>query len=207
MGRPAGRKNADHAEKRAELCRSLVPHLLTDGRPTSLRELARQAGVSVPTLRHYFGDRDGVVAAVMERSHVDFQPMLRGFSVSDQPVRQSLKHYLQLLLMGWKMGDLSKLITGSLVVGLEGRHTGHAAVDHVLEPTLQTLEKRLATHVERGELRADLDVRAGALMILSPLLLGLWHQEGLDGVQCRPLDLEALIERVVDGFLDGHGTA
>ena len=42
-----------------------IDHAPNAGPTASMRELAGAANVSVPTLRHYFGDRDGVVVAAM----------------------------------------------------------------------------------------------------------------------------------------------
>jgi hypothetical protein len=38
-------------------------------------------------------------------------------------------------------------------------------------------------------------------MLLSPVVLGLLHQDSLGGAQCRPLELPRFLETHVDAFL------
>jgi len=205
VGRPSGSRNRAYDDRRLTLCRALVPHLMVDGHPATLSDLARAAEVSVPTLRHYFGDRDGVALAVIEQAHQDIESFLASWKQSELPVRDALVSFLSSLVFGWRSSPLGTLFVGGLTMGLEDAEKGHGAVNHVLEPTLQTLEARLGVHRERGELAHGLDLRVGALMLVSPVVLALLHQDGLDGAACRPLDVDALVEQVVDGFLRGYG--
>src|SRR4029453_8388425 len=66
MARTSGSRNRDYDEKRVALLKHLDARLadLSKARP-SFREMAAAAGVSVPTLRHYFRDRDGVLQAYL----------------------------------------------------------------------------------------------------------------------------------------------
>ena len=67
MSRTSGSRNRDYDTKRQELLKRIGVRLtdLSQGRP-SFRELAAAAGISVPTLRHYFKDRDGVLEAFLD---------------------------------------------------------------------------------------------------------------------------------------------
>jgi hypothetical protein len=71
---------------------------------------------------------------------------------------------------------------------------------HALEPLLQTGESLLRQHQERGELELP-DVRHASLMLLSPVVLALLHQDSLLGGQCRQLAVPQLLETHVDAFL------
>ncbi|MCB9670010.1 MAG: TetR/AcrR family transcriptional regulator C-terminal ligand-binding domain-containing protein [Alphaproteobacteria bacterium] len=201
MGRPAGRRNDDHDEKRVALCRAMVPALLDRGRPATLAHLAATAGVSAPTLRHYFGDLDGVVQAVLATADDDARGMLAAFSQPSGPVRASLTAWLALLVDGWRQGPLRALVVGSLAHGLEHPTLGPAAVEHVLEPTSRALEGLIRAHVDRGELPDSTDARITALLLLGPVVLALLHQDDLSGATCRPLDLRALVEAAVDAVV------
>ena len=66
MPRPPGTRNQDFAEKKLALVQKLADFLLSDDvELPSFRQMAIAADTSEPTLRHYFGDRSGVIIAVM----------------------------------------------------------------------------------------------------------------------------------------------
>src|SRR4051794_11868228 len=65
--RAKGVKNADYEAKRRELLDRMLPRFARlDLERPSLRQLAAAADVTAPTLQHYFGDRTGVVAALLQ---------------------------------------------------------------------------------------------------------------------------------------------
>lgn len=204
MARTPGSPNEDHEQKRIALLRALLPHLLvaTPERP-SLRDLARAAGVQPNTLRHYFGDRDGVVVAVLEQSRRDGAPWIAAVgSFAALEPRQALRTYLGWLVLGWTDGALGGLHGGGLAEALGSAAVGPAYVTAVLEPTLAALEDLLGAWVARGALPA-LDRRAAALALLAPALVVLLHQRQLGGAGCRPLDLEAWLDAHLAGWWGG----
>jgi AcrR family transcriptional regulator len=208
MARTTGSRNADYDEQRATLARKVGEALRKDGGVSaSLRALAESAGTSVATLRHYFVDRDGLLRAVMEGLRADAAPYL---AMSAQPlfgdVRASVLRFLNGLSTAWIRHRVGAMYASSLAIGLGNRQIGPSFVNHVLEPLLQTGESLLRQHVERGELKTD-DVRHASLMLLSPVVFALLHQDSLSGAECRPLDVPRLIETHVDAFLRAHRPA
>lgn len=203
MPRPPGRRNAGYEARRAALAARLAPALVDgSGQPSSLRELAAAASVSVPTLRHYFGDLDGAVRAALAEAERGAAHYLTWMAdPGELSLADSLAAVEARLRAGWGHG-LGTLFGAALTHGLGHAARGPAVVDHVLEPTLQALEARLAVHHARGEL-PPLDLRAAALTFLSPLLLALLHQQGLGGAACRPLDLDAFADAHLHGWLSG----
>lgn len=203
MGRPPGRRNEGFEEKRAALARSVMFALLEDGRPSPLSTLARVAGVSVPTLKHYFGDRDQLVQAAMtEASKLGAPHLERARRPAGADVRESLLRFCVDLLEGWRLG-VGALHQSGLVLGLGDVGLGPAYLREILEPTILALEQRLGRHVERGDLD-DEHPRVMALALLSPVVLALLHQDQLGGTETRPLDVEAFLEAHVDRFLGGY---
>lgn len=205
MARTSGSRNARYEEQRAGLARKVGEALRGEaGVSASLRTLAREAGTSVATLRHYFKDRDGLLRAVMEGLRADAAPYL---AMSAQPlfgdVRTSLLRFLKGLSTAWFRYRVGAIYASSLAVGLANRQIGPSFVNHVLEPLLQTGESLLRQHVERGELHSD-DVRHASLMLLSPVVFALLHQDSLLGAECRPLDVPRMLETHVDAFLRSH---
>ncbi len=204
MGRPRGKRNEGNEERRIALCRAIVPALLDAGRPATLKHMAAAADVSVPTLRHYFGDRTDVVEAVLEQAHRDAAPYLETAFPEGVCVQSALRSYLCSVAVGWRTTPLGTLFVGGLAAGLERPRLGHAVVDYVLEPTLQTLEARLARYVAQGRIDPGTEVRHAALQLLSPLLVALIHQHDLDGSSCRPLEIVAFIDDLVERFARAH---
>ena len=204
MGRTAGARNPGYEDKRRALAAAVIPRMLEAGPAISMRELASAADVSVPTLRHYFGDRDGVVVAAMGELLHRGQPYLRATAqASPEGLRASLVAMMHALIEGWCRFGVGKIYGTGLAMGLGHAVIGPSYVDNLLEPLLVAVEARLAQHQQRGELGAH-DLRFAALALVSPVVLALLHQDGLSGRQCRPLDMEAFVQAQVDGFVRAY---
>ena len=205
MARVKGSRNADYAQERERLLEAVRRRLLTpDGAQTSFRELAEVAGVSVATLRHYFGSREALLAEMMEDMHRRGLPHLLSVAAAPQgPVRESLQWFLRSFLKGWREGGVGAVHAFGLTAGVGHETLGPVYVRELLEPTLQAAEARLARHIADGELRRC-DVRHAALELVCPVVLGLLHQVQLSGASCRPLDVERFLEDHLDTFLRGH---
>lgn len=206
MGRPAGSRNPDFEATRASLVRAVQARLATpDGVRASFRELAAAAGVSVATLRHYFGSREGVIAAVMSQWHQLGQRYLLEVATGPLlPVRASLGWFLEYFALGFRrgVGDIHAI---GLATGLREPTLGPTYLGQVLDPSLEAVEARLARHVARGELRPG-DVRHMALALVSPPLLALLHQGPLGGDGARPLAWEGFCNEHLEAFLRAFGT-
>ena len=203
MARTVGARNADFDQRRKVLIDKARLRLSSqDGSSPSFRELALAAGVSVPTLRHYFGNREALIKAV-------FANALEGASVHLERARSAehlgealepaLVAFLQRVVKGWTSGQVGSLHRIGLAEGLRNPGTGLDYLVDVLEPTLQALETRLRSYVGQGVI-VDCDTRHAGLMLLAPILLALLHQHDLGGTRCRPLDIHALIDEHVRVF-------
>lgn len=204
MARVKGSRNADYAEERKRLVAAVSPRLMApEGAQASFRELAATAGVSVATLRHYFGTREALLAEVLAAMHQSGLPYLHAAATEPHgPLRESLRWLLDQVVEGWEYG-VGAMHAYGLTAGLGNTELGPAYVRELLEPTLQAAEARLARHVAEGELRRC-DVRHAALALLSPVVLGLLHQKQLLGAQCRPLELSRFLEDHLEGFLRAY---
>jgi hypothetical protein len=89
--------------------------------------------------------------------------------------------------------------------GFTDARLGMAYVNELLEPTVQTAERLLADLDDHGLLHVP-DARAAALGLVGPVVIALLHQDSLHGARCRPLDVEAFLDRHVEAFLNGHAT-
>lgn len=207
MARTSGARNADFEQRRCELLQRARARLaLQTGEPPSFRELALATGVSVATLRHYFGSREGLIKALFNYYLQEGQHHLaraRSAEVEGLDLEQTIKVFMQRVVRGWTQGYVGTLHRIGLAEGL--RHHG-TALDYlldVLEPTLQALEVRLQAYASRG-LMAECDPRHAALMLISPLLMVLLHQHDLGGTRCRPLSLESFVDEHVKVFLRAY---
>jgi len=205
MGRRPGRRNADFAHSRDALVEAVRERLVeSDGAAVSFRQLAAAAGVSVPTLRHYFGDREGVVRAVMERYHRDGLVHLHRVAAEPLgPLAESVRAVLDDTVAGFAYGLGTVHVVG-LGAGMGHATLGHTYLAELLEPTLQAIETRLARHVAAGDLR-QVDVRHAALSLFAPVFLLLLHQYELGGATYRPADLARFLTDHVAGFVAAYG--
>jgi AcrR family transcriptional regulator len=204
MARPKGTPSALHEERRAALLAAIRERLVQQNQPpASLRELAAAAGVTVPTLRHYFGKRDDLVAALLADLGRQGEAHVARVAVADLPFRDSIADYVAYVRLGFRFG-LSEIHTLGLREGLRQDRLGPAYLNAILEPTIQSLETKLRLHQVKGDMRAS-DVRVAALQLLSPLILVFLHQNELCGDRVRPLDIDSFCADHVDNFVRGFG--
>lgn len=205
MARKTGDRNRDFEKKREQILDALKERLLRDDAPRiTMNEMAVVADVSLSTLRHHFGSRSGLYAALLQRYGVIGKRYTDMLSEPPQhPLRESLAELLRLLLFGLRHGVLDVHAVG-LTVGMRDDVVGPAYLREILEPSLQAVETRLSHHVRRGELRPA-DLRVAALTLISPLLLAAIHQHGLCGQDVRPLSLDALCDELLERFLRAYG--
>ncbi|MRX51657.1 hypothetical protein GI374_14675 [Paracoccus sp. S-4012] len=90
-----------------------------------------------------------------------------------------------------------------VVEGMRNDLLGPVFIERMFEPFVIALTERLDTHVARGQMRPA-DTRMAALALASPLLLGALHQDQLGGARDYPLDRDAFLEHVVEGFLRAY---
>ena len=145
-----------------------------------------------------------MVTAVLESQRIDAAPYIAMSAIpTHHDLRASLQAYVVRLRQAWFVHGAGNVYARTLAAGLASVAVGPACVNSILEPLLQSVEQLLRAHIQRGEL-APCDERFASLEFLSPLVLGLLHQDSLSGKSCRPLNLDAFVERHLDVFLAGH---
>jgi AcrR family transcriptional regulator len=205
MGRLAGSRNADYQVTRAELLSQLRKVMAAPGGlRLSDRELAAQVSVEPGTLRHYFGNRDGIIHALFILDHGLGATALDLVANGPLgPVYESLRGTLEYIHQGFKFGGLGDVHVVGLGVGLGQKTHGMHYVNELLEPTLQCIEIRIARHQVQGDL-AKGSPRHAALQLFSPALMVFLHQYSLGGDGCRPLDIQAFLNQLVADFIRAH---
>ncbi len=197
MGRKRGSRSHDHAEKRAELAQRVYRCIAADG-GTSLHAMAEFTGVSRPTLRHYFGDRDGAVRAALELAgRIGARGVEPIVEIEAETAEEAVRVALEYVAVAWREHGLARLHRVGLEVGLADVRTGQTYLDFALEPLLDAFAALLARLQAEGRLAADREPRAMAFAAVSPVLLMLLHQSALGGKDRHPVALRAVFDEVV----------
>ena len=180
---------------------ALAQAWLAQGTDATLRRLATAAGTTTGVLRARFGDRDGVLDAIAAHLGAAASPFMAiAATPQSDAVGPAVRAHLEVVLLAWRQHGVDRVILTGLAEGLRSPRRGRAFVNHTLEPTLQTTERLLQALVDAGALR-PIDTRAAALSLASPLILALIHQEGLDGANCRPLDVHTMLHEHTNRWL------
>lgn len=204
MGRPPGSRNADYESKRQALARSVVPLLLDPAatRP-SLRELARAAGVSVSTMRHYFGDRSGIVEAAFSEVGATAREILAESTRRTYgPAELRLRRFLLGLVDMWDRHEVGRAHAAGLVEGLHEPQLGPVFAREVSGVLVHSTELLLQRLELAGHLEVD-DAHTAAWSLLSPVVHLLLHRDSLSDGELAP-DVERFVERHARGFVNGH---
>lgn len=209
MARTKGARNADYEAKRRELLGRLLPRFVdrTQGRP-SFRQFAAAAGVTMPTLKHYFGDRSDVVAAVLEDYRRQGEPRLQLVAQPAGDFETSIREFAHELVNGLQASDgavrLGDVVSASLAEGLIDPEISPIALSCILNPAIEALERRLRAHIARGEMRETVDVQAAAIALLAPILLAVLHQDQMQGAGRQPIALLVLAGEVASAFVRAY---
>jgi AcrR family transcriptional regulator len=192
MARKEGSRNREYEARRHAILVAVRERLVRPGEGrASLRDMAQAAGVSLPTLRHYFPGRDAVLLGVLALARTEGEPHLEHLARPTEPFASSVRTALDHIHYGFISG-VGELHSIGLTEGLRHPAIGPGFVDAVLEPSLDALARRLGVHIAAGEMRA-VDPRHAALMLIAPISLLMLHQTELDGAVGHPMDVRAFL--------------
>ena len=170
--------------------------------PVSLRQFAIKAGVSEPTLRHYFTDRQGVVIAIIGFFADGAQDWLMRSAARVETVEEAVQGYAGLALEGADTDTFAQAHAFALVESIHDPVVARAYLDSIIEPSLTAIERRLAPSVDPSGAAPD-RVRHGAISLYAPILIAVLHQRLLRGAEARPLDMEAFFNDLTALFARG----
>jgi AcrR family transcriptional regulator len=170
--------------------------------PTTIRDIAKQAGISDGTIYNYFDNKIALLLGIFER--------MRAAVMADTPpptddldLRAFVRMFIQHPLVALKDDNfaLFRIVVSEIMVNEELRTQYYR---QVLEPTLVVAEKYFEAHAAQlGVSSADarLTIRAISGMILG---LMLEHTMGDTTLAARWEDLpEFLTDLIVDGLMNG----
>jgi hypothetical protein len=99
-----------------------------------------------------------------------------------------------------RLGDM---FAASLAEGLLDPAVSPTVLQAMLDPAVEALQARLERHIAYLEMRPA-DTRAAALMLLSPLLMAVLHQDQLGGSRTHALKLPALADELAAAFVRAY---
>lgn len=192
MPRPAGARNHDFEEKRAALLDALTEFALSaDLRRPSLRQFAQAMDASEPTLRHYFGDRQGLVLDILDNIGRKGAPLWAMVATPSSDPATAFEEYFRISEAGMRLGGFIRAHAFGLIEGLADETIGQAYLEKVLEPALAAVANKL--RATPGAPQDETALRAAAFAALSPLLVMSLHQELLGGARSAPIDSSKVI--------------
>jgi len=205
MGRPAGQHNVDYEEKRAALAHAVYEALLADA-TISWSAMADHAGVSRPTMTHYFRNRNGAVRAALTQAASTGRRFLGHIvSMPIEDPEHTLTTLLHLIVVAWRDRGVGRLHDVGIQTGLGDPASASTYLNEILDPLTEAVQHLLQRMVDEGRLQHP-EPRLGAVQLLGPVVVALLHQNGLQGRHTAPLDEEALARETALGFLRAYGT-
>ena len=194
-----------HSDRQRELLDMLSVAAVADrSGPVSLRQFAIRAGVSEPTLRHFFKDRQGVVIAILHHFARQAGAWLTRSAQPDADLEASVAGYLDMSLEGFDNSLFAQAHAFALVESIHDPVVGRAYMEIVVEPSLKAIEARSAPGIDPDGKNPE-RVRHGALALYSIMLFAVLHQRLLQGDSVRPLQMEAFFSDLVSLFARGAG--
>lgn len=152
--------------------------------------VATRAGVSKPAIyRRWPGKHDLVLAAAETRIGVLAVPDLGDF-------RAELRTVLDARLDVYRIPGTARLLAGLIAAVEEENGTVRAAYQRYVSRIMGETRKILERGVARGDVRADIDVRAAATLVAAPLIFRLVIEQQLPDERFAA-DLVDMIARAV----------
>jgi AcrR family transcriptional regulator len=204
VAKTKGARGANYEAKRRALVERMIPRVIRpDHTRPSLRGLAEAAGASLPTIKHYFGSRDGVIEAVFEEISAHGRRYTDEAAAPRNSFAESIGDFVASAAFALRRTPLGDILGAGLAEGLLDSRLGPACVDHLVEPTLSALTARLEAHQAAGEMRPG-SPRHAALSLFAPVLLACHHQNQLGGRERHAMDIDAFLADHVDWFVRAH---
>ncbi len=199
----AAAENRPTIDRKTELLGILARTAIAErSAPVSLRQFAIRAGVSEPTLRHYFKDRQGVVIAIIGFFADGARDWLARSAEPSKTIAEAVAGYADLAMEGSDTDIFAQAHAFALVESIHDRVVARAYLDTIIEPSLKAIEARLAPALDpEGETPER--VRHAALNLYASVLIAVVHQRLLRGAEARPLDMGRFFSDLTGLFTQG----
>ena len=193
QGRTGRRTNssvlsADAAEARRQILAAAESVIARYGvSKTTMDDIGRQAGVSRPTVYRYFGDRDTLLGALIERRTRMLFDRARDYIFGFDSFAEQLVEGLLYLIDHGRRDPIVRILVGPEYLGVTTPIVNGSAL--AAELTAEVWEPVLQRAIQRGEIRSDLDILAVGqwLALVQFILVGRRDVTGTDDTGSREI--------------------
>lgn len=200
---PSNSLTPKHQARRLELLTRLAEIALKHHHSAiSLRQFAIQIGVSEPTLRHFFTDRQGVVIALIEYFADGAADWLARSAEASDTLDQAVEGYTALAIEGSTRTVFARAHAFAFVEAIHDPVIARTYLDHIIEPSLKAIEQRLQPSIDPQNSDPE-RVRHAAFFLYAPVLTAILHQRLLNGEHTRPLNLQSFFTHLTTLFKTG----
>jgi AcrR family transcriptional regulator len=165
--------SADADEARVQILAAAEQVILRYGvAKTTMDDIGKEAGVSRPTVYRYFGDRDALLSALIERRSRMLFERARVFITSHETFGEQLVEGLIYLVDHGRRDPIVRILVSPEHMELATTLVGGSGL--AAELTGEMWQPILQAAAERGEIRSDLDPAAVAewLALVQLILVG-----------------------------------
>lgn len=180
--------SADAAEAREQILTAAESVIARYGvSKTTMDDIGRQAGVSRPTVYRYFGDRDNLLSALIERRTRMLFERAREYIFGFESFPDQLVQGLLYLIDHGRRDPIVRILVGPEYFGVTSPIVNGSTL--ATELTAEMWEPVLRRAVQRGEIRSDLDILAVGqwLALVQFILVGRRDVTGTDDRATREL--------------------
>lgn len=180
--------STDAAEARQQILAAAESVIARHGiSKTTMDDIGRQAGVSRPTVYRYFGDRDNLLAALIERRTRMLFDRARGHIFGFESFADQLVEGLLYLVDHGRRDPIVRILVGPECLDVTTPIVNGSTL--VAELTAEMWEPVLQRAIQCGEIRSDLDTRNVGqwLALVQFILVGRRDVTGTDDSETRAL--------------------
>jgi AcrR family transcriptional regulator len=154
---------------------------------TTMDDIGKQAGVSRPTVYRYFGDRESLLGALIERRARMLFDRARDYIFGFESFADQLVEGLLFLIDHGRRDPIVRILVGPEHLGVTTPIVNGSAL--AAELTAEMWEPVLRRAIQRGEIRSDLDVLAVGqwLALVQFILVGRRDVTGTDDPGSREI--------------------
>jgi AcrR family transcriptional regulator len=175
------------------------------GRSVGLREIARAAGTTPAMVAYYFGDKQGLHEAMLERVFERLLAEVRNLARHPAPDGRPLERFAELYVDTFAAAPwVPRVLLGEVLFG-EPRLL-RRFVERYARPLAGVVPRLVEAEIQSGHLRADLDPRLALISLLSMCAFPFVAQPVLEPALGLRLDApgrERLVRHVTRLFHEG----